>query len=216
MTRLIRTALLIALALALITSLSAQRVPTAHAARTNAARERTPAAACRHSAQRTQQSGEKGKTAKRSSSSSAPVVREIDLAGLKKLLTREGKEGRPLLVNFWATWCEPCRTEFPDLVKIDDEYRGRGLDFITVSIDEVSEIKTTVPGFLKEMRARMPAYLLNTLEQDVAIQFVDPQWAGSLPATFLYDAQGKVVFKHMGRIKPDELRAAINKVMSAR
>src|SRR4051794_34648651 len=51
--------------------------------------------------------------------SSAPAVREIDVAGLKKLLALEGKPRRPLLVNFWATWCEPCRAEFPDLVKID-------------------------------------------------------------------------------------------------
>ncbi|HYO92077.1 MAG TPA: TlpA disulfide reductase family protein [Pyrinomonadaceae bacterium] len=215
MTSLIRTTHFGALALVLISSLSAQRVPTSHAARTNDVRARTPAASHVNGAQREQQSGEPRKTAK-TTSSSAPAVREIDLAGLKKLLKREGKEGRPLLVNFWATWCEPCRTEFPDLIKIDDEYRGRGLDFITVSIDEVSEINTTVPSFLKEMRARMPAYLLNTIEQDAAIQFVDPQWSGSLPATFLYDAQGKVVFKHMGRIKPDELRAAINKVMSAK
>jgi thiol-disulfide isomerase/thioredoxin len=146
--------------------------------------------------------------------SSAPAVREIDVAGLKKLLARDGKIKRPLLINFWATWCEPCRAEFPDLVKIDNEYRKRGLDFIAVSIDDVSEIQTTVPGFLKEMRATMPAYLLNTLEPEAAIAFVDPQWSGSLPATFLYDAQGKVVFRHLGRIKPDELRAVIKTVIS--
>ncbi|HEY0320802.1 MAG TPA: redoxin domain-containing protein [Pyrinomonadaceae bacterium] len=145
--------------------------------------------------------------------STAPVVLEIDVAGLKKLLARDDKTKRPLLVNFWATWCEPCRAEFPDLVKIDGEYRRRGLDFIAVSIDDVSEIKTTVPQFLKEMRATMPAYLLNTPEPEAAIGYVDPQWRGSLPATFLYDAQGKVIFKQLGRIKPDELRAAIKTVL---
>jgi thiol-disulfide isomerase/thioredoxin len=145
---------------------------------------------------------------------SAPTVREIDVEGLKKLLARDGNPGRPLLVNFWATWCEPCRAEFPDLVKINNEYRGRGLDFIAVSIDDVSEINTTVPRFLKDVRANMPAYLLNTLEPEAAINYVDPQWGGSLPATFLYDARGKVVFKHMGRIKPDELRTAIKAVIT--
>jgi hypothetical protein len=64
------------------------------------------------------------------------------------------------------------------------------------------------------MRARMPAYLLNTLEPEAAIAYIDPQWTGSLPATFLYDAQGKVVYKHLGRIKPDELRAALKTVIS--
>lgn len=146
----------------------------------------------------------------------AVTVREIDVAGLKKLLERDSQKPRPLLVNFWATWCEPCRAEFPDLVQIDTEYRSRGLDFIAVSIDEVTEIKTTVPKFLEEMRAKMPAYLLNTPEPEVAIMAVDPQWSGSLPATFLFDAQGKMVFKHLGRIKPNELRAAVNKVMSGK
>src|SRR5258705_12068830 len=75
-----------------------------------------------------------------------PVVAAINTDGLKGLLT-EAKE-RPLLVNFWATWCDPCRDEFPDLVKIDEEYRPRSLDFVTVSLDDLSEIKTEVPKFL--------------------------------------------------------------------
>src|SRR5918912_2067253 len=87
---------------------------------------------------------------KAGTSAQAPAVREIDVEGLKKLLEVDEKGGRPLLVNFWATWCEPCRAEFPDLIKIDDEYRSRGLDFIAISIDDVSEINTTVPKFLKE------------------------------------------------------------------
>ena len=153
-------------------------------------------------------------SAKKAAESPAPAVRELDVEGLKKLLARDGKSARPLLINFWATWCEPCRAEFPDLVKIDNEYRSRGLDFIIISIDDASEINTTVPGFLKEMRATMPAYLLNTLEPELAINYVDPKWGGSLPATFLYDAQGRVVFKHMGRINADELRSAIKAVIS--
>ena len=61
---------------------------------------------------------------------------------------------RPLLVNFWATWCDPCREEFPDLVKIDADFRRKGLDFITVSLDDLSEIKTEVPKFLRRCRRK--------------------------------------------------------------
>jgi thiol-disulfide isomerase/thioredoxin len=140
------------------------------------------------------------------------AVREIDPKALQGLLKRE--TARPLLVNFWATWCDPCREEFPELVKIDTQYREKGLDFIAVSLDDLAEIKTAVPAFLREMRATMPAYLLNAGDPDVAVSAVDPEWHGALPATFLFDSQGKITYKRFGRIKPLELRAAIEKVMS--
>jgi thiol-disulfide isomerase/thioredoxin len=148
----------------------------------------------------------------RASNARPPVVREVNLEGLMKLLQRDGKPARPLLVNFWATWCDPCREEFPDLVQIDRDYRARGLEFIIVSIDDASEIRTTVPQYLKKMRALMPAYLLNVPDPEPAIKTVDEEWGGGLPATFLYDASGRVVFKQMGRVNALELRAAIEKV----
>lgn len=142
-------------------------------------------------------------------------IRQIDLEGLKTLLTPDAKDARPLLVNFWATWCDPCREEFPDLVKIDEDYRARkSLNFVTVSLDDVSEIKTEVPKFLKEMKATMPTVLLNVNDPEPAIKAVDAGWDGQLPATFLYDKTGKVVFRHFGKIKPEELRAAIDKEVS--
>src|SRR5213593_3279034 len=89
----------------------------------------------------------------------AADIREINLDGLKKILQRDPKDTRPLLINFWATWCDGCREEFPDLVKIDNDYRDKGLNFISVTLDEVTDIKTKVPDFLKEMKAKMPVVL---------------------------------------------------------
>ena len=143
-------------------------------------------------------------------------VRQIDLEGLKKLLHRDPKDTRPLLVNFWATWCDPCRDEFPDLVKVDEDYRGKGLNFVAVSLDEVTDIKSAVPKFLKEMKATMRVVLLNVNDPEPAIKLIDATWDGQLPATFLYDKEGKVVFRHFGRIKPDELRAAIDKEVGSK
>ena len=140
------------------------------------------------------------------------VVAPIDTEALKNLLSEQRE--RPLLVNFWATWCDPCRDEFPDLVKIDSEYRAQqSMDFITISLDDFSDIKTSVPKFLGSMKANMPAYLLNVPDPEPAIDLVDKGWAGSLPATFLYNAKGEVVYKHFGRVDPKELRAEIDKLV---
>jgi thiol-disulfide isomerase/thioredoxin len=143
------------------------------------------------------------------------VVQEIDGTALAALLKRESV-ARPLLVNFWATWCDPCREEFPDLVKIDQQFRPQGLDMIAVSLDDLAQIQAEVPKFLRQMHATMPAYLLNVSDPDEVINAIDPRWSGALPATFLYDAQGKVVFKHFGRIKPAELRAEITKLIGSK
>jgi len=146
---------------------------------------------------------------------SSADIREIDLDGLKKILQRDPKDTRPLLINFWATWCDGCREEFPDLVKIDNDYRDK-LNFVSITLDEVTDIKTTVPAFLKAMKAQMSVVLLNVKDPEPAIHAVDATWDGALPATYLYDKDGKVVFKYFGAIKPAELRSAIDKAVSSR
>ncbi len=146
-----------------------------------------------------------------------PVVVAVDAAGLQALLKRgDAKSAKPLLVNYWATWCEPCRDEFPDLVKVNADYRPKGLDFIAVTLDDLADIKTGVPKFLRQMHAQMPAYLLNLSDPEPAIKMVDSNWGGALPATFLYNAKGEVVYKSLGRIKVDELRAAIEKLVGSK
>jgi thiol-disulfide isomerase/thioredoxin len=152
------------------------------------------------------------KRKKRAAKTQKPiVVAPLDTEALKTLITEQRE--RPLLVNFWATWCDPCRDEFPDLVKIDAQYRPHAMDFITISLDDFSDIKTSVPKFLGSMKASMPAYLLNVADPEPAIDLIDKGWAGSLPATFLYNTKGELVYKHFGRVDPNELRAAIDKLV---
>ncbi len=147
-------------------------------------------------------------------SAARPKTTEIDENALKSLLGAGATRARPLLVNFWATWCVPCRDEFPDLVKIRQQYAADQLDFILVSLDDPSDIAGAVPEFLSEVRATaFPSYLLNAADSNIAINLVDQTWSGELPATFLYDRSGQVAFKHKGRIKPAELRAALDLVL---
>jgi thiol-disulfide isomerase/thioredoxin len=166
------------------------------------------------------QSSKAPKARPASKSPAAPKVKKpartiaINAEEMQLLLRRDGN--RPLLVNYWATWCDLCREEFPDLVKIDNEYSAKGLDFIAITLDDLADMNTAVPKFLRSMKARMPVYLLNVPDPDPAIHSVDPAWSGALPATFLYNNKGEVVYKQLGRIKPDELRAAIDKLVSSK
>ena len=146
-----------------------------------------------------------------SSAGDGPQITQIDEIGLKKLLVPNGK---PLLINFWATWCDPCREEFPELVKINADYKGK-IDFITISLDDLADISTGVPKFLIDMRADMPAYLLKAADDETAMKSVSPNWAGGLPFTILFDEKGGVRYYRQGKIRPDILRTELSKETAA-
>ena len=155
----------------------------------------------------TQKSKENTPAAQTKTVSELPKVTQIDASGLKGLLKPNGK---PLLINFWATWCEPCREEFPDLVKIGTDYKGK-IDLITVSLDELSEINGEVPKFLAQMKSESPAYLLTTPDESAAIGLVSQDWQGALPFTILFNAQGETIYSKQGKFTPDVLVAEIEK-----
>lgn len=139
-----------------------------------------------------------------------PKVTQIDAPGLKNILKPNGK---PLLINFWATWCEPCREEFPDLVKIGTDYKEK-IDLITVSLDELSEINGAVPKFLAQMKSESPAYLLKTPDEEAAIKLVSKDWQGGLPFTILFNAQGETIYSKQGKFKADVLVVEIEKILT--
>ncbi len=140
---------------------------------------------------------------------SGPIVTQIDIDGLKTLLKPNGK---PLLVNFWATWCDPCREEFPDLVRLDAAYKGK-IDFVTVTLDEPSDIKTIVAKFLRDMKATMPAYLLATADPDAAVTFVSKDWAGNLPMTVLFKPDGSKAYERNGKVRYETLAVQLDKLL---
>ena len=144
--------------------------------------------------------------------SNPPRVAQIDDAKIKELLKPGGK---PLLVNFWATWCGPCREEFPDLVEIDKEYKGK-IDFITVSLDFVEELDTGVPAFLSEMKAEMPTYLLVSEDENALISSVSKGWSGALPFTILYNDKGDIAYLRQGKVDHGTLKGEIEKTLGGK
>lgn len=161
----------------------------------------------------------KTKPAAQTANSNLPKVTQITETQFGDIIKKSSAASRPVLVNFWATWCDPCREEFPDLVQIDADYRAKGLDFIVVSMDDLAELKTSVPKFLGEVKATMPSYLLVAKDEAAFLESVtvvtDKNDAVvGLPVTVLFDASGKIVYKRSGRIKPEVIRAEIDKLMS--
>jgi len=139
---------------------------------------------------------------------------KITAAELKSLAKPTDK--KPILINFWATWCGPCRSEFPELVEIDADYRAKGLNFILVSVDDFAVIDTRVPEFLKDYDSTMPSYLINIEDRREiakAVRRIAPRFPDTYPLTLLFNGRGKLVFQKVGRINAKILRKEIDKVL---
>jgi thiol-disulfide isomerase/thioredoxin len=134
----------------------------------------------------------------------------LDEAGFQKL-TASGK-GRVVLVDFWATWCDPCRAEMPQLVALESRYRARGLKLVTISCDE-PEQETGALEFLKNLRAPLPGYIKRPRDDDQFINAIDVKWSGQLPALFLYDRQGRKAMSFFGETDMPALEAALRKLL---
>ena len=132
----------------------------------------------------------------------------IDGQGYQKLVQQY--KGKPLLVNFWATWCEPCLEEFSDLQKMVRMYRKRDLDIVTVSLNAPDE-KKFVQKFLEEQHAINRNLLFEGTDAAEAVAIFGTGWSGGVPYTVLVGMNGEVLFKTQGRINALEVRRSILK-----
>jgi thiol-disulfide isomerase/thioredoxin len=118
---------------------------------------------------------------------------------------------RAVLVNVWATWCPPCRAEFPDMVKVAHDLRGEGLRMVFVSAD----FDESLPQARTFLEAHGVDYLSyhKTGDDMVFINTLDSLWSGALPATFLYDGSGRRVRFWEGQQDYETLARAVRDVL---
>lgn len=135
----------------------------------------------------------------------------MDTEAAKRLPANHG--ARVLLVNVWATWCSPCVAELPYFVKISDEYKSKGLLVVGLAAEMDTDPEVKLNGFLKEKKIPYPNFLLDVEPQEF-FPFFSPDWTGTLPATFAYDADGNKLGEHIMAMSEDQLRAFVDKALA--
>lgn len=107
-------------------------------------------------------------------------------------------DGKVLVVNFWATWCSPCREEMPGFVALQAEYEGKGVQFLGIAIDE----SQAVADYLEAVTVNYPV-LLGQLDGIELSRRYGNHW-GALPFTAIVDRQGQIVFTKGGTLTREE------------
>nr|HEX4312884.1 TlpA disulfide reductase family protein [Kofleriaceae bacterium] len=134
-----------------------------------------------------------------------PVVNYVDTTG--KAYTPQSLSGKVVVVNFWATWCHPCEGEIPDLSKVYDAYKDKGVVFLGVlSGDDPPD--GTLLNFASDHAMTYPIVRENA---DIKQSFGYPD---KLPTTFVYGRDGKQELKRIGQVHEDEMRRLLDKLVA--
>jgi thiol-disulfide isomerase/thioredoxin len=135
----------------------------------------------------------------------------IDTQGYQKLL--EKYRGKPLLVTFWATWCEPCRDEYPMLNELAKEYAPKGLNVVGVDLDEDGDL-ILMRRFIARYKPVFANYRKKKGEESAFVRAVLPEWSGAIPASFFYAKDGTQVRQLLGAADRETYEAAIRQLLA--
>jgi len=123
-------------------------------------------------------------------------------------------KGKVVLYNIWATWCKPCVNEFPDLVKLYNNYKSKGFELVFISVDESETIKERVIPFLEKNKVDFKTYYNDFKNLDDFINYYDKKWEGAIPSTFIYDKNGILVNKFIGNKDYEFFEGEIQKYLN--
>ena len=141
----------------------------------------------------------------------AKNVKKIALRNLDGTKVRlSDYQGRIVVLNFWATWCGPCKEELPRLGQIADEYAGRNVAFLLASIDEQKK-EPAVREYVSEHRVKLPVFTgasVDLLEQLAGVNIV--------PATLVIDERGEIIRAINGEARAEDVKEAVDWVLNGR
>ncbi len=126
---------------------------------------------------------------------------------------KDTHKGKVLLINFWATWCKPCVKEFPELVKLYINYKDKSFELVFISVDVPEEVETKVIPFLKKQGVDFVSYYNKFDKPEELINYIDKDWEGAIPSTYIYDKEGKLTSHILGSRSYDEFEKEIVKYL---
>lgn len=112
-------------------------------------------------------------------------------------------KGKVILLNFWASWCPPCRKELPDFVRLYDKYKDRGFMVVGVGIDKRQDLV----DFMDQMGVEYPVMVAQTEGIDLSQRYGDH--LGALPYSVIIDRDGKIVETHVKSLSYDQVEQSI-------
>ena len=140
------------------------------------------------------------------SPSERKAMPQIELSDLKGAPWRlSDHRGEVVLVNFWATWCTPCRMETPDLVKVAHQYATRGVAFVGVSMDD--QPKTAAPSFVSHYGIPYPVLVPDS-------GFTLGNAIEGIPTTLLVDRNGRLARAYTGAVTAESLRSDLDRLLA--
>jgi thiol-disulfide isomerase/thioredoxin len=139
----------------------------------------------------------------------APALTAANAATVKKAISAPG--AKAVLVNIWATWCGPCRDEFPDVLRIRRDLQAQGLRVILVSAD-FDDAKADAVKFLTDMGVDFPSFI-KTGKDEEFMNGLAKEWTGVLPATLVYDGHGTLRDLREGKQSYETFRGMVEKVL---
>jgi thiol-disulfide isomerase/thioredoxin len=135
----------------------------------------------------------------------------IDAQGFQKIL--EQNRGKALLVNFWATWCEPCRDEYPMLNELAKQYAPQGLQVVGVSMDDDGDL-ILMRRFLARYKPIFRNYRKTAGAEAEFRQSVLAGWTGSMPVSVFYAKDGRQVAHFIGEKGREQYEEAIRGLLA--